>query len=141
MKKFMKHIAVATAALALAGIASAETLKVDVPFAFNIGKKLMQPGTYLVSVISTSNHDTYKLTNLEQRESAVATAFVAQDPAKEWRADGRPRVAFYCDDSGCTLAQLWNGVTGAPAQRFQFRKSRGESLPLAVIIAHTGKTE
>jgi hypothetical protein len=141
MTYLLKNLVVAAAAMALAGIASAQTVKADVPFAFNVGTKLMQPGTYLVSVLNSSGHDIYKLTNTEQRESVMAGVFVAHDPAKEWRADGRPRLAFECGESECTLAEFWNGVSGAPSYRFHLPKPRGESFHLAIIVGHMAKTE
>jgi hypothetical protein len=140
MTNFTKSIMVAAAALTLAGAASAQELKADIPFAFQVGKKLMQPGSYVVSRLSTGI-PMYRLLNTGIREAAVSLPSSAHDPAKEWKADGKPRLAFACGGSQCTLSELWDGEAGTPSHLFPISKSRNESMRTAVIVAEPLKAE
>ena len=141
MTDFTKQIVVAASALMLAGAASAQSLKADIPFAFRVGNKLMQPGTYMVSQIGHNGIETYRLLNTEMREAALAMGNIPHDPSKEWRADGKPRLAFECGERHCTLSELWNGESTHPSYKFHIPKSRGESYHLAVVVAHRAKSE
>src|SRR6185503_8946918 len=59
MKRTTTYVATAAAALIItAGTASAQSLmKAEVPFAFNVGNKVVEPGTYRIGIVSpmTSN--------------------------------------------------------------------------------------
>ena len=55
MKTTTTKLTIAAAFLALAtGIASAQTLKADIPFAFRAGAKMMPAGEYTVDTLSSS---------------------------------------------------------------------------------------
>lgn len=123
----------------LAGIASAQSWQADVPFAFRIGKKLMQPGKYEINVVNSNSLETYRLLNREMREIAVVPGVVPHDARKDWEADGRARLAFECGDAQCTLSELWTGVSGHPAYDLQIPKSRPEPARLAIIVATPAK--
>ncbi len=140
MTDFSKRIVVAAAALMLAGIASAQSWQADVPFAFHIGNRLMQPGKYQISVVSSNSLETYRLLNTEMREIAVVPGIVPHDARKEWEADGQPRLAFECGDAQCTLSEFWTGVSGHPAYEFHVPKHGGDPARLAIIVATPGKT-
>ena len=141
MTNFTRSIMFAAAALTLAGAASAQSLKADIPFAFNVGNKLMQPGIYDVHVLGTGGVRTYRLLNTAAREAAVAMPSYAHNANKEWKADGKPRLAFECGASRCSLSELWSGDTTGPAYKFPTSKSRNESMRVAVIVAEPTKAE
>ncbi len=140
MTNITKSLMVAAAALTLAGVASAQTLKAEIPFAFTVTGKLMQPGTYEVSRLNTGAR-TIRLLNMAVRESALAVPNVAHDPAKEWKADGKARLAFECGSTQCALSQMWNGDSSSPAQSFRTPRSHRESMHVAVIIARPIKAD
>ncbi len=134
MTNFTKSIMVAAAALVVAGAASAQSMRADIPFAFHVGNKLMQPGVYEISAF-TKNVPTYRFMNINLRESAVTPTNLAHDPAKDWKADSKPRIVFACGASGCSISDLWDGQPGSFAHEFPGAKSRHEATRMAVIVA------
>lgn len=140
MTNFTKSMMVAVAALAVAGTASAQTLRADIPYAFRVGEKLMQPGVYEISALM-KNVPVYRFMNINLRDSAVAPANVAHDPARAWKADSKPRVAFECGASECSVSEVWDGQPGSYAHRFPSARSRSESTRIAVIVAEPVRGE
>jgi hypothetical protein len=141
MTNVTKSIMVAAAALTLAGVASAQGLKADIPFAFQVGNKLMQPGSYVINRVSSSGVEMFRLWNPTVHEAAITVASAAHDPAKEWKADGKARVVFACGASRCALSELWDGEDGTPAHQFPISKSRNETMRTAVIVAEPLKAD
>lgn len=135
MTKFNKTLMLAAAALTLAGAASAQTLKADIPFAFQAGDKVLQPGTYVVTRHSTAGIPTFRFTNLDDREAAVAMPYGSHDADKTWRADGKARLAFVCGANRCSISDLWDGDINSAAVGFPSPKARKESMRTAVIFA------
>jgi hypothetical protein len=140
MTNFTKSIMVAAAALTLAGAASAQGLKANIPFAFRVGDKLMQPGAYQITTVGTTIQS-YRLFNISARDAALTLPNVSHDPAREWKADGKPRLAFECGTSECSLSELWDGVSANPAHRFPTSRSRKESMRVAVVVAEPIRAE
>jgi hypothetical protein len=116
-------------------------MKADIPFAFNAGNKLMQPGTYTIDAVLQNGTVIYRFINVEQRQSVLAMAQAAHDPAKEWRADANPRVTFECSTSRCALAELWSGAGNPNAYRFYVPKTHDGEVHAEVIVAHTVKAD
>ncbi len=138
---FTKSIIFAAAAFTLAGAASAEGLKAEIPFAFQVGNKLMQPGTYEVHRVNTNAMTIFRLSNTATGEPALAAPGVAHDAAREWKADGKPRLAFECGTSRCSLSELWDGDASNPAQRFRTPKSHTEAMRTAIVVAAPMRTD
>ncbi len=130
-----KSILLATTALILAGIASAQSLHADIPFAFRASGKLMQPGAYTITVLNSNSIEVYRLLNTEQRESVAVLGLVPHDADRQWRDDGKPRLTFQCGDRNCVLAEFWTGVSGHPSYRFHVPKAPAEALHIAVVTA------
>ncbi len=140
MTNFTKSIMVATAALTLAGVASAEGLKANIPFAFHVGNKLMQPGVYRITTVGTTIRN-YRLLNVNMRDAALTQPGYSKDPAKAWKADGKARLAFECGTSGCVLSELWDGESGNSSQKFRISKSHNESMRVAIVVAEPVRAE
>ena len=137
MTNFTKNIMVAAGVLVMAGVASAQSLKADIPFAFQAGNKLMPPGTYLIGTVQgTSSIKVFHLYSQEERRSVLAVPFVMQDPAKDWKADGKPRLGFTCGTGRCALAQIWSGSTSSISYHFRSPKSE-ETAGMRVVVART----
>ena len=101
---------IATAALAVvAGSASAQTLKADIPMSFRVGDKLMAPGAYQIRMVTGATREAIYVHNLGTHNSAVLLPGSKSDTPKTWRQDGSARVTFECLGSKCTLRRLWNG--------------------------------
>src|SRR6266567_212333 len=109
MKRFTMNMTLAVAAVTLAaGTVSAQTMKAEIPFAFRVGKQVMQPGAYVVSMLpSTSVAQIYRLSNSDVKQSALVAPAARSDVPKEWGADAIPRLRFACSDGPCTLIALW----------------------------------
>ena len=141
MTNFTKNIMVAAGVLVMAGAASAQTVKAEIPFAFQAGNKLMPPGTYEVGILhGVSGNEVFRLYSMDERKSVLAVPSVRQDPAKEWKADGRPRLAFACGTGHCALTEIWNGSTSSIAYRFRTPKSE-ETASMRVVVARTANGE
>jgi hypothetical protein len=117
MKRLITFSVFAAAALvAVAGSASAQTLKAEIPFSFRAGKTLMGPGTYDVVVDKTSATRVFRLHNRESNVSVMLIGNVQDDAAKAWREAGLPKITFECVETRCALRRIWTG--GDSAYRF-----------------------
>ncbi len=141
MTNLMKNILVAAAALMVAGVASAQTVQADIPFAFRAGEKLMAPGTYLVNTVSAaSGIAVFKLYNTDERAGVLALPPTRHDPAREWKADGKPRLVFLCGGSRCALAEIWRGAGETISYKFNLPKYH-EELRAEVIVGRPVRSE
>jgi hypothetical protein len=139
MTNFAKTLTLAAAALLLAtGAASAQSLRADIPFAFHLGNTVLPAGTYDIADISHGAQPVLTLRN-EHGPSALALPTSPQDPAKEWQADGRPRLAFECGET-CTLVRVWEGG-GHPAYELHRPKRSDMGIRIAVIVMRTDKAD
>ncbi len=139
MKNLTSKMMMAVATLALAGAASAQTLKADIPFAFQVGSKVMAPGSYLVSRNAGDGIEIFRLYNVGDKNSALSIPDVKHDPAKDWNADGKPRLAFECG-SRCFLAEIYPGASSV-SYKISHPKPRGEETRMAVVVAQSGKAD
>ncbi|HYW42435.1 MAG TPA: hypothetical protein VE959_06235 [Bryobacteraceae bacterium] len=138
MTNFTKNLIVGAAALVVAaGAASAESLKADIPFAFQVGGKTMPAGTYLVSNIAVSSTGVLRFTD-KGGGSAVVMPRNKHDARKEWKLDGSPRLAFECGASGCALIEAWDG-TGNPAYGMSRPKTVDMETHIAVVLMRPDK--
>jgi hypothetical protein len=109
MTRTTTRMMIAAAALAVAaGVASAQSMKAEIPFAFRFGNELYPAGTYSVEV-QNANTMVY-LINREARRSGILVPLPAADPSKEWRTSGAPMLAFECGLGRCQLTQVWAGT-------------------------------
>jgi hypothetical protein len=129
MKSFTTYILAAAAMAVAAGSASAQnTLKAEIPFAFQTGKTIMQPGEYQVRL---ANHHTIRLYNVDARKAVFAMAVTESDRDKAWK-DGTPRMAFECSDGTCALLALYTGE-GVSALRFRGLESKAGDAHVAMV--------
>ena len=132
MKRQILHsIFAAAALLAVAGSASAQVLKAEIPFAFRASNTLMQPGSYELVGIRTSNVVMYSLRNVDTHSAVLLSTYVLRDPAKDWVKAGTTRVAFSCSDNRCALSDLWTGGSSAYGF-FAPKRGRGEMREIAL---------
>jgi hypothetical protein len=110
MKRLLIHTMFAAATLvAVAGCASAQNLKAEIPFAFRAGTVLLQPGTYDVAVQSGVASTMLRFYNRDTRQSAVLVRRSTRDAPKAWIAGGRPMLGFRCAGANCAVSELWTG--------------------------------
>jgi len=132
MKRTMTRWMIAAAALAaVAGSASAQSYKAEIPLTFHAGDKVMQPGQYRIYMHGDSNAASFTLYNVDTKAIGGLVAVRSGQVSKTWQA-GVPVLVFECLESDCTLRQIWNGDQGSA---FEFPRLRGRSgeARLAVI--------
>ena len=130
MTSFTKTSLVAAAALLIvAGAASAQTLKADIPFAFHVADKTLPAGSYTVDRIADG--PVYLLRNENGSGGAAALGQAPHDPPKAWKAEGSPKLVFRCGESTCTLTDLWDGAR--PAYGIGQRKNVDMGTRIAVV--------
>lgn len=142
MKKLTTRLMIATAALVVGtGLASAQTLKAEIPFAFHVGDRLMAPGTYRVELSQMSGSPLIRLLNVHSGGSAALLPQAKVDPQKAWKTEGNPKLAFACIGGSCSLAKAWDG-SGSYAYTFYRSKLGGdETAYLREIPMQRGKGE
>ncbi len=109
MKRTAMNITLAVAALAVAaGTVSAQTMKAEIPFAFRVGNRVMQPGEYRITVTSGST-PILNLLNIDRHEAVLLSTAYLNDVPKQWAVAGLPMLAFLCGEGPCTVSQAWTG--------------------------------
>ena len=120
MKSLTSKLMISAAVVvAVTGIASAETLKADIPFAFRASGKVMAPGTYTVTTRDATTIKLVVLSNYDAKESVFAMP-VALSNAPKNAID--PVITFECGSGPCELVRLWT-APGYPAMNFAHGKS------------------
>src|SRR4051794_36017262 len=118
MKGFTKQSMLATAVVVLAaGGASAQTLKADIPFTFQVGDVVMSPGTYRVVISHTAGERHLIFRNADTNASVLAQ-YAPGDVPSAWRVRGTPMVKIECSGAQCALREVWPGFD-APAYHFR----------------------
>ena len=139
MKSLTNTLMVAAAAMAaVAGAASAQSMKVEVPFAFRVSGTVMPAGTYQVSTSSAmTSRPTFRLLNTELKRPVLAM------PVGELGTGENSRVAklvFRCGDGACALAQIWTG-TGHGAYYLPSPKSSHDDKAMVEIKVERTKAD
>jgi hypothetical protein len=83
----------------------------------------------------------FRLLNVHSGGSIVLLPQAPVDPAKAWKAEGNPKLAFACASGSCALAELWDG-SGSYAYTFHRAKpGKNEEASLRVIPMQRDKAE
>ena len=126
MKSLTTKLMFAAAALVAAGALSAQTMKADIPFAFQAGGKLMAAGTYRVDLSRPAGMVTLQGA---AREGAVIARPITHIERKENTA----KLVFVCGRGPCSLVQAWPGYSGNGLLFKTPKLDRNEEASLAVI--------
>lgn len=131
MTRFLTTITLAAAGMLVAGMAQAQSLKAEIPFAFDANGWSMQPGTYRVTPSRTGS-PVIAFEELNSRKTnLVQTISRTQGPVDG--ADGEARLVFRCTAGTCDLQQIW---TAAPGEHYAVPvPSRGKALGEIRIVA------
>jgi hypothetical protein len=136
MKRFTNYLTTAAAVLiATAGVASAQsTLTAEVPFAFHVGSKVMEPGTIRVRVMNgNTGNSVLVVNNAAAKRTYVVLPQSLADAPKTWQASGLPKLGFDCSSGTCILAKAWNGEGYA----YEFHRpttKAGETLLTEIVM-------
>jgi hypothetical protein len=125
----------AVAALAVAaGTASAQMMmKAEIPFAFRVGRQVMQPGEYRVRVFrNTSSTPILSLADFEADRTVLLMATNRNPVPEAWKTAGLPKLSFTCGEGPCTVTGVWMGQ----GYIFNFPAARGKNAEshLAEIV-------
>jgi hypothetical protein len=127
----------AAALISAAGMASAQSMEANVPFAFRVGNKVMAAGTYRVEVAHGTAGQTV-LVRSAQKQNAFVIAYPDGDVKASWQNDGLARLTFTCGVSRCALTNVWT-ATG-PLYRVPASKlGKDEPVHTAEIVMHAVK--
>jgi len=134
MKNFIKKSLIAAAAMTVAaGIASAQSLKVEIPFSFRAGQTMMAPGTYQLRANSNTLHTAAIQIRRYGHGGGIMMLANAGDVAKQWVAAGVPKVEFSCIEGRCTLAKVWDGTSHDAMEVRPATRDLQENASLSVI--------
>jgi len=116
MKSITTKLMMTAAVLTIATtVASAQTYRADIPFAFRAGAKMMASGSYQIRVDSTHNF-LVVISNYDARQAAVLLPNSTTN--EKWSAPASdPVLSFECASSRCALARLSPGY-GNPSLNF-----------------------
>jgi hypothetical protein len=111
MNRLTMHLAIAAAALtAVAGSASAQIMKAEIPFSFHAGNTLMQPGSYDVQVLRSAGNTQFLIRNNDTHKGAFVLGMLEPGAPKGLSDDAPARLSFECAEGQCVLRQLWPGA-------------------------------
>jgi hypothetical protein len=142
MKNLLKKMMVAAAALAVvAGVASAQGLKAEVPFSFHAAGTTMPAGTYWVSSLSDmSGVPMFRLLSVADRKPVIVLSRSGVTKGKGLYSDAK--LVFRCTDGNCSLAQIWTGTAhGAYEVPTPKARTADEKASLIEIVAERTKAE
>jgi hypothetical protein len=135
MKSLTINLMLATAAMMVASAAaSAQSMTVEIPFAFRANGAVLPPGSYNVN--ASVGENSFHLLNVEARKSVELASGIREDAPKEWISSHRPTLQFACGDGGCTLNRIWT-ATGSPAHVFSSPRNKeyaSRSLAMVQIV-------
>ena len=124
MKSTLRSLTIAMGLAALTtGIAAAQSMKADIPFAFRVGEKAMPAGTYQLS-FTGDLRAMLIVRNSETKTVAMVVPTSSTMAPKAWTAGTVPMIGFACGTGRCALAQLWNGES-RDALVFAYRAPKG----------------
>src|ERR1039457_5580076 len=126
MTSLTMRLTIAAAALFAAGAVSAQTMKADIPFAFQAGGKVMAAGPYRVDLRGTAGLVTILGT---AREGAVIVTPITHIERKENTA----KLVFVCGRGPCSLVQAWSGYSQSGLLFRTPKLDRNEEASLTVI--------
>ena len=136
MKRTTTYMATAAAALIMtAGTASAQgPVKAEVPFAFSVGNKVVEPGTYRIGIVPRVNSNVIlRVDNAATKSTQMMLPEASSHPSAKWMAAGKPRLAFDCGTGTCVLKQVWFGED-YPAYQLHGPKTHGGEMRLTEIV-------
>ncbi len=138
MKSLTTKLLAVAALVAAAGIASAQTMKADVPFSFQVGGKTFASGLYRVQL--SGDRVVIAILAEKSNRGMLTTTYPGGDPKASWRASGQPVLSFRCSGGECALTSVWMGVPGDPALGIPAPSLRKDApVTTAEVVLHPVK--
>jgi hypothetical protein len=120
MKSTTTKLMVTAAAMLMAGLASAQTVTAEIPFAFRANGAVLQAGTYR---LKTSDSSGTHIVYMQSQRSLKSIMIVPQTSLDSRRWGSDPKLVFRCEGENCALTQIWSG--GALGFQLHYPKSSG----------------
>lgn len=132
MKLTTTTIFATAALLAAAATGNAQTMKAEIPFAFETSNARMQPGSYQVVLkYGQSGSPTLQIFNADSKRSIFALPQSIDRPSHTAANGSDVVLSFECTEGHCVLARLWDGST----TRYSFATPKpGASTHVATVI-------
>jgi hypothetical protein len=128
----MRWMIMAAALAVVAGSASAQTYKAEIPMSFRVGNKVMAAGSYEFSeTMKGGGQEILMVRALDHNSMALLMPAQGDDAPVEWRKTGNAVVTFACDARSCTLHQLWDGHK---PYTYEFH---GRKAPASEVASHS----
>jgi hypothetical protein len=143
MRTLTTHIMFVAAALAaVAGSASAQTYKADIPMSFQVANKTMAAGSYEVrTLIANAGNRVFAIRNTATDSTAAVVSYPGVDTPKAWETKGDPVLSFTCLGNNCALRRVWDGKS-ATTYEIPFKKLRPvETERLSQIVIGLTKAD
>ncbi|HUA59687.1 MAG TPA: hypothetical protein VML19_13090 [Verrucomicrobiae bacterium] len=111
MKRATTTLMAAAAFVVAAGIASAQTLEANIPFAFHANGRTLEAGTYRVGVQRSNSGNSMMVISGRHGERDLLTFLYASDEGKpKWAGGDNAVLSFRCAAGSCALANIWLGT-------------------------------
>ena len=138
MKSLITRMAIAAVALACAaGLASAQSMKAEVPFAFQASGRAMPAGAYNLSIArSIGGTPVFRLLNTDVKRPVLAMTNGPHDSGNS--SDRSAKLVFRCSAADCALVQIWTGTDRGAFDLPAGKTVRGEAA-LIVVRAEVGE--
>jgi hypothetical protein len=133
MKSLTNKLMVAAAAMAVvAGAASAQSMKAEVPFSFRVSGTTMPAGSYLLTETRNANGaPLFRLLNTDVSKSVLSQT-IGQH-TKGVGADSPAKLVFLCGDGTCALAQIWTGNGNGAYDLHTPKLTRAEAALISIV--------
>jgi hypothetical protein len=130
MKRTTLTMTLAAAALLTAAATSnAQSMKAEIPFAFDAAHARMQAGNYQVRLVTNAGAvPTVRIYGADSGRAVLALPMISDDHAK---GGTDPVLTFQCTDGRCSLAKLWDGE----GRLYTFATPKaGEGTRIATVV-------
>jgi hypothetical protein len=135
-------VIVVAALMAVAGVASAQTMEAKIPFAFRLSDKVLAPGTYQVRVTTSSGTPMISIAGAEMGQHVLSVGSANGSAKKAWASAGNAVLSFQCGANRCALSEVWMGNVGTPVYRVPApRLGKDEAVHTAEIVMQSVKAD
>jgi hypothetical protein len=110
MKSMTTKLMVTAAAMLMAGLASAQTVTAQIPFAFRADGAVLPAGAYSLTTRAAANTRVFYVQNRRSLRSVIVI------PEASLNATATPasaKLIFRCQGENCALTQIWTGGSTA----------------------------
>jgi hypothetical protein len=142
MKSLKTRLTIAAAALAVvAGSASAQSLKAEIPFTFHTQNATLLPGSYLISTAHATGRQYVIVRNADTGAAAILAQYFNADTPWAAKGNDQARLMFECAGRTCVLRELWKGRGNGGFKFVGPKLPRGEDSRMAEVAITSTKTD